>query len=142
VPTSSLRSFFDIANNDKSKSKIQETKEQEGGVSFSQWTWEECAHLMFAPSFFQGSLQHEAEMAQKTTEMAIQTPMLMKLDPTWGYFCISDHNLILNSYTEIHVVENRQKGRKCVPARQKGHRSRDNRGGDRVNTSIICCNNT
>ena len=31
-------------------------------------------------------LQHEAEMAQKTTEMAIRTPVLMKLDPIWGYF--------------------------------------------------------
>ncbi len=38
------------------------------------------------------------EVAQKTFDMAIQTPVLMKLDPILGYICISDHNLILNSY--------------------------------------------
>ena len=28
--------------------------------------------------------------------------MLIKLDPIWVYFCISNHNLILNSYGDIH----------------------------------------
>ncbi len=36
--------------------------------------------------------------------------MLIKLNPIWGYFCISDHNLILKIVTEIHMVKNRQKG--------------------------------
>jgi hypothetical protein len=62
-----------------------------------------CVHISCSHQhlFFKGHYsKHEAEMAQKqkTTEMAIQTPVLMKLDPIWGYFCISDHNLILNSY--------------------------------------------
>jgi hypothetical protein len=55
-------------------------------------------HLMLSAPSSLGHFLNEAEMAQKTTEMAIQTPVLMKLDPIWGYFCISDHNLILNSY--------------------------------------------
>ena len=29
-------------------------------------------------------------------------PVLIKLDPIWGYFCISDHNIILNSYGDTH----------------------------------------
>jgi hypothetical protein len=29
-------------------------------------------------------------------------PMLLKLDPIWDYYCISDHNLILDSYQDAH----------------------------------------
>jgi hypothetical protein len=62
---------------------------KEGGWS-SIREMRRMTHLVFTPSFFQGSLlyyvQHEAEMAQKTTEMAIQTPvlMLMKLKQKFG----------------------------------------------------------
>ncbi len=30
-------------------------------------------------------------------------PTLLKLDPIWGYFCVSDHNLILDSYQDTHA---------------------------------------
>jgi hypothetical protein len=29
-------------------------------------------------------------------------PTLIKLDPIWVYFCISNHNIILNSYGDTH----------------------------------------
>jgi len=32
--------------------------------------------------------------------------MLMKLDPIWVYFSISNHNLILNSYGDTQVKVN------------------------------------
>ncbi len=48
-----------------------------------------------------GQFLNESEMDQETTEMAIQTPVLTKLDPFWGYFCISDHNLILITYGDM-----------------------------------------
>ncbi len=47
-----------------------------------------------------------------------------KLDPIWVYFCISSHNLIINSYMEIHIVHVGQKwlalSCKCILVQQKG----------------------
>ena len=45
-------------------------------------------------------------MAEKEEEEAVAgtpDPVLIKLDPIWGYFCISDHNLILSTYGDMQL---------------------------------------
>jgi hypothetical protein len=50
-----------------------------------------------------GSFLNDRKKTWMTNEMAIHPdPTLIKLDPIWGYFCISDHNLILNIYGDTH----------------------------------------
>ena len=40
-----------------------------------------------------------------TNEMAHPDLMLMKIDPIWDHFCISEHTLILNSYGDTHMLK-------------------------------------
>ena len=93
-----------VESNDESSIVLKRSKEEgEGGWAGAPLLEERhiCLYLCsFLPSrqLLHGHFMNESEMAQKTTEIAIQTPVLMKLDPIGGYFCILDHNLILNSY--------------------------------------------
>ena len=94
------------SSSEASSTAMMSKRSKEGGWSSigeirskKRWMCSVCAYVHFScwhHLFFKRHYsKHEAEMAQKTTEMAIQTPVLMKLDPIWGYFCISDHSLIL-----------------------------------------------
>ncbi len=81
----------------------QTGKRRQGGGG--QW-WRSSTALDSTQKTTQCAIYYEhiwmtrKRQERRLRQASVQYPTLLKLDPIWGIFCISDHNLILHSYQD------------------------------------------